>query len=76
MKIEFKEIQRFIPGFVFNEYGQLTGNYVKYEDVFCVAEDGRIQIWLDRESYNLKDPDRLICDYEEKVIRKLIANEI
>jgi len=76
LKIEFKEIQRFIPGFVFNEYGQLTGNYVKYEDVFCVAEDGRIQIWLDRESYNLKDPDRLICDYEEKVIRKLIANEI
>ncbi|HEY6327768.1 MAG TPA: hypothetical protein VI756_00410 [Blastocatellia bacterium] len=76
MVIDFKEIQRFIPGFVFNEYGQLTGNYVRYEDVFCVAENGRIQVWLNHDAYDAKDPDRLICDYEEKTIRKLIADQI
>jgi len=74
--LDFKEIQRFIPGFIFNEYGQLTGNYVRFDDVFCVAEGGRIQIWLNRESYDAKDPERLICDYEEKVIRRLITDQI
>jgi hypothetical protein len=76
LTIDFKEIQRFIPTFVFNEYGQLTGNYVRYDEIFCVAENSRMQVWLNRESYEAKDPERLICDYEEKIIRKLIAGEI
>jgi len=74
--LDFKEIQRLIPGFVFNEYGQLTGNYVRFDDIYCVAEDGRVRIWLNRESYEANDPDRLICDYEEKIIRQLIAENI
>src|SRR5690349_24062087 len=63
--IDFKEIHPYIPGFVFNEYGQLTGNYVHYDKILCVSEKGRIQIWLDRESYDAQDPEKLICDYDE-----------
>jgi hypothetical protein len=69
--ISFDEIKRFIPAYVFNEYGQLTGNYVHYDQIVCVSENGRIQIWLDRESLEAKDPERLICDYDESVLRGL-----
>jgi hypothetical protein len=74
--IDFKEIQPYIPGFVFNEYGQLTGNYVHYDKILCVSEKGRIQIWLDRESYDAQDLEKLICDYDEQVLRGIIASQI
>jgi len=67
--ISFDEIKHFIPGYVFNEYGQLTGNYVHYDQIVCVSENGRIQIWLDHESWEAKDPERLICDYDESLLR-------
>jgi hypothetical protein len=76
LEISFKDIQPFIPGYVFNEYGQLTGNYVHYADVYCVAENGRLQVWLSKESYEARDPDRLICDYDEKVIREMMSDSI
>ena len=76
MEISFRDIQPLIPGYIFNEYGQLTGNYVRYSDIYCVAENGRIQIWLDKESYAARDPERLICDYDERVIRELMAKSV
>jgi hypothetical protein len=66
MIIDFKRIQPLIPPYIFNEYGQLTGNYVHFDKIVCVRESGRIQIWLDWEAYEAKDPERLICDYDEK----------
>jgi len=74
--IDFKEIQPYIPAFVFNEYGQLTGNYVHFNKIVCVSENGRIRIWLDQESHDAQDAERLICDYDEQVIRGLIASQI
>lgn len=71
MIIDFKEIHHLIPGFVFNEYGQLTGNYVSYDEIVCVSEQGRIRIWLDREAYESGDSEGLICDYDEQVLRGL-----
>src|SRR5215470_14747288 len=55
LEISFTDIQPLIPGYVLNEYGQLTGNYVHYSDIYCVAENGRIQIWLNKESYEAQD---------------------
>jgi hypothetical protein len=70
--IPFEEIRRFIPAYVFNEYGQLTGNYVHYDRIVCVSENGRIQVWLDQESFEARDPERLICDYDESTLRGLM----
>ena len=69
MIIDFKDIRHLIPGYIFNEYGQLTGNYVYADRIVCEAEAGRIRIWLDQESFEAKDPERLICDYEEAALR-------
>ena len=71
MIIDFEEIRHLIPGWIFNEYGQLTGNYVYYDQIVCVSENGRIQIWLNQEAFDTKDPDRLICDYDERDLRGL-----
>ena len=76
MVIDFKEIQPFIPAYIFNEYGQLTGNYVSYSEIVCVSEKGRIKIWLNQDARDAQDPDRLICDYDEKIIRGMIAGSI
>lgn len=69
MIIDFKEIQHLVPSFVFNEYGQLTGNYVFYDEIVCVSEDGRIRIWLNREAFEARDTEKLICDYDDSVLR-------
>lgn len=66
MEIDFDEIRHLIPAFVFNEYGQLTGKFVRRDDIVCVHEDGRVRIWLDRTSYDTRDPDGLIVDYDER----------
>ncbi|HEY2930517.1 MAG TPA: hypothetical protein VGK99_02140 [Acidobacteriota bacterium] len=71
MLIDFKDIRHLIPNYIFNEYGQLTGNYVYYDRIVCVSQEGRIQIWLDREAFDNKDADKLICDYDEEVLRGL-----
>jgi len=76
LRISFKDIQPLIPGYIFNEYGQLTGNYVRYDDIYCVAEKGRIQIWLNKESFEAQDPERLICDYDEEVFREMLSKSI
>jgi len=76
LEINFKDIQPLVPGYVFNEYGQLTGHYVRYADIYCVAENGRIQIWLDRDSYESRDPEKLICDYDEKIVREMLTKSI
>ena len=67
--IDFKEIRHLIPGYIFNEYGQLTGNYVHGDQIVCESADGRIRIWLNREAFEAKDPERLICDYDETTLR-------
>lgn len=72
MIIKFEEIRHLIPGYTFNEYGQLTGNYVHYDKIVCVSENGRIKIWLDQEALESEDVDKLICDYDEKVLRGLV----
>jgi hypothetical protein len=69
MIIDFKEVRGLIPGWIFNEYGQLTGNYVHADEIVCIAEHGRFQIWLNQDAYDQKDPDGLICDYDEKILR-------
>lgn len=69
MIIAFDEIRRLIPSYIFNEYGQLTGNYVHYDEIVCEADAGRIKIWLNREAFDEKDPERLICDYAESDLR-------
>jgi hypothetical protein len=63
MIIDYEDIRQVIPGWILNEYGQLTGNYVHYDQIVCVIEDGRLQIWLNREAYEARDPELLICDY-------------
>jgi len=70
MIISFKEIQPLIPWHVFNDFGQLTGFYVHAEQIVCETEEGRIRIWLNQEAFEKKDPDRLICDYDEDELRK------
>ena len=69
MLIEFKDIKHLIPGYIFNEYGQLTGNYVRAVEIVCEAEGGRIRVWLNRDAYEAKDAERLICDYDEETLR-------
>lgn len=69
MIIPFSEIRQLIPGYIFNEYGQLTGNYVHGDRIICESTDGRIKIWLDQEAFDAQDPDRLICDYAEADLR-------
>ena len=71
MIIEFKEIQRLIPPYIFNEFGQLTGHYVYADQIVCESDKGRIRIWLDVEAFNARDPERLICDYDEESLRRL-----
>jgi hypothetical protein len=63
--VEFKEIRHLIPNYIFNEYGQLTGNYVRGDQIVCEKVEGRIKIWLNQEAFDAKDPERLICDYAE-----------
>jgi hypothetical protein len=69
MIISFNEIRRMIPGYIFNEYGQLTGNYVYSDQIICESAGGRIKIWLNQEAYEAQDPERLICDYAESDLR-------
>jgi len=69
VRINFEDIRHLIPGYIFNEYGQLTGNYVHYDRIVCVSEGGRIQIWLDQEAFDSKDIEKLICDYDEEALR-------
>jgi hypothetical protein len=70
MIISFNEIRNLIPGYIFNEYGQLTGNYVHSDKIVCESANGRIKIWLDQESFEAQDPERLICDYAESDLRR------
>ncbi|MFP5261868.1 MAG: hypothetical protein ACLGJB_08195 [Blastocatellia bacterium] len=65
MIIAFKEIRHLIPNYIFNEFGQLTGNYVSADEIVCESENGRVRIWLNQEAFDAKDPERLICDYAE-----------
>jgi hypothetical protein len=71
MIVEFTEIKHLIPMYIFNEFGQLTGHYVYGDKIICEKADGRIKIWLNEEAYEAKDPERLICDYDENVLRGL-----
>jgi hypothetical protein len=66
MIIDFRSVQHLIPGWIFNEYGQLTGRYVYRDRIVCVAENGRIRVWVDREAYERQDPEGLICDYDAR----------
>jgi hypothetical protein len=65
MIVPFSEIRHLIPGYTFNEYGQLTGHYVHADRIICEKIEGRVKVWLDQESFDAKDPERLICDYAE-----------
>ena len=71
MIIGFDEIKRLVPTYIFNEYGQLTGNYVHSNQIVCESDSGRIRIWLNQEGFDSKDPERLICDYDELTLRQL-----
>ena len=71
MIVPFTEIKHLLPMYIFNEYGQLTGNYVYGDKIVCELTGGRVKVWLNQEAYDAKDPDRLICDYEEDVLRGL-----
>ena len=67
--IPFSEIRGLIPAYIFNEFGQLTGNFVHYDQIICESGEGRIKIWLNQEAFNEQDPERLICDYAEGDLR-------
>jgi len=69
MIIPFREIRGLIPAYIFNEFGQLTGYFVRFDQIICEAGDGRIKIWLNQEAFNEQDPERLICDYAESDLR-------
>ncbi|MBI3652795.1 MAG: hypothetical protein HY231_17365 [Acidobacteria bacterium] len=71
MIVEFSEIRHLIPMYIFNEYGQLTGNFVYGDKIICEKSAGRLKIWLNREAFDAQDPDRLICDYDENTLRGL-----
>jgi hypothetical protein len=71
MIIDFKEVRHLIPAYTFNEYGQMTGYYVRFDEIVCESDHGRIKIWLNREAYEAKDGERLICDYDEETLRGL-----
>jgi hypothetical protein len=70
MIIPFSDIKGLIPGYIFNEFGQLTGHFVYYDQIVCESGDGRIKIWLNQEAFNERDPERLICDYAERDLRE------
>ena len=69
MIIPFSDIKSMIPGYIFNEFGQLTGYFVHYDQIICESGDGRIKIWLNQDAFNERDPERLICDYSESDLR-------
>ena len=71
MIVEFTQIKHLIPMYIFNEFGQLTGNYVYADKIICEKTEGRIKIWLNQEAFDAKDSDRLICDYDENLLRGL-----
>ncbi|HMG33560.1 MAG TPA: hypothetical protein VKM94_06460 [Blastocatellia bacterium] len=71
MIIPFSEIRSLIPYYIFNEFGQLTGQYVHYDEIICEREGGRVRIWLNKESHEARDPERLICDYSEDDLKGL-----
>jgi len=74
MVIEFEEIRHLIPPYIFNEFGQLTGFYVRADQIVCESEQGRIKIWLNQEAFDARDAERLICDYAESDLRGLSSN--
>jgi hypothetical protein len=65
MIIPFSDVRGLIPTYIFNEFGQLTGHFVRYDDIICESAEGRIKIWLNQEAFSDRDPERLICDYAE-----------
>ena len=67
--IPFSEIRTLIPAYIFNEFGQLTGHFVRYDEIICESDAGRIRIWLNQDAFNVQDPERLICDYAERDLR-------
>jgi hypothetical protein len=69
MIIPFVEIRGLIPPYIFNEFGQLTGYFVRYDEIICESADGRIRIWLNQDAFDEQDPERLICDYAEADLR-------
>ena len=69
MIIPFSDIRGLIPAYIFNEFGQLTGHFVHYDQIICESGEGRIKIWLNQEGFNEQDPERLICDYAENDLR-------
>jgi hypothetical protein len=71
MIVAFTEIKHLIPMYIFNEFGQLTGHFVYGDKIICEKTEGRIKIWLNQEAFDAKDPERLICDYAENVLRGL-----
>jgi hypothetical protein len=70
MIIAFKDIQPLIPRYIFNEFGQLTGQYVHADQIVCESENGRVRIWLNQEAFEMKDPERLICDYDQEELQR------
>ena len=73
MIIEFQQIRGLIPGYIFNEFGQLSGHFVRADEIVCESDDGRIRIWLNRAAFDARDPELLICDYAEADLRGLQA---
>jgi hypothetical protein len=69
MIISFGEIRDLIPRYIFNEFGQLTGHFVRHDEIICESGDGRIKIWLNQDAFDEQDPERLICDYAERDLR-------
>ncbi|MEK6287037.1 MAG: hypothetical protein AABO57_14960 [Acidobacteriota bacterium] len=69
MIVPFSEIRSLIPAYIFNEFGQLTGHFVHYDQIVCESGGGRLKIWLNQDAFNEQDPDRLICDYPENDLR-------
>ena len=69
MIIPFTDIRSLIPAYIFNEFGQLTGYFVRHDEIICESEHGRIKIWLNQDAFNERDPERLICDYAENDLR-------
>jgi hypothetical protein len=69
MEIDFDDIRHLIPSYIFNEFGQLTGHFVRRDEIVCVRDNGRMKIWLNREAFESSDAERLICDYDEKTLR-------
>jgi hypothetical protein len=69
--VPFSEIRGLIPAYIFNEFGQLTGYFVHFDQIICESGDGRIKIWLNNDAFSERDSERLICDYAESDLRGL-----